>query len=268
MNEVSQWQTIRNIHRDYAGFYKVFGGIILIVFGTWIGSIIFASDGGYATNLYTEILSIGITIFVLDRLARRREVRERQEQLVINAASVSNETAKQALDEMWRRGWRGDLLAGKGLTGANWQDAHFGNADLSNSELYLANLENSDARYVDFSGTNLRKAKLDGMLIWKTRCDQNTVLPNGTKCNHDADLLLFGAKLNPPDVWYLSDHVSIKITHEEEYQEKLRLLEGLKDHFQSGNIDDHWIVDKLHLSIEDIKYLMDDDLFDDEGDEE
>ena len=149
---------------------------------------------------------------------------------------------------MWRRGWRNYLLRGKGLSAAHWADAHFGNADLSNTELYMANLQNTDARYVNFAGANLYKVKLDGMRIWQTKCSENTTLPNGEKCEHDSDLLFYGAVFAPPDIWYLSDYESIKIDTDSIYQEKLGLFEGLHKHLVSGKVDRAWIIEKLQLT--------------------
>ncbi|MEO0565826.1 MAG: hypothetical protein AAF125_27200, partial [Chloroflexota bacterium] len=59
------WQSIRQIHRDYADDYRVMGVILFVL----IGLLIFAEDRfSYSMNAYTELLSIIVTVFVVDRL--------------------------------------------------------------------------------------------------------------------------------------------------------------------------------------------------------
>lgn len=67
-------------------------------------------------------------------------------------------------------------------------------------------------------------------------------------CEHNSELLFYGATFEPPDVWYLSDYEFIRIDAVDVYQEKLRLFEGLHKHLLSGKVDQAWIIEKLQLT--------------------
>ena len=108
---LSRNEEIQQIHKDYIGFYQLGGGLFLVLIGVLIGAVIFANDSGYGTNIYTELLSVGLTILVLNGLQERRDTRNRikdlQEQLVREAGSSVNATARTAIDTMRKRGWLG-----------------------------------------------------------------------------------------------------------------------------------------------------------------
>ncbi|MCB9457574.1 MAG: hypothetical protein H6671_16430 [Anaerolineaceae bacterium] len=105
-----RWQEIRSIHHEYEFFYQIGGGLLLVLIGVWIGTNLFAlaEDTGYFTNVYTEVLSIFVTVFILDRLAQRREDRNREidlrEQLVRDASSLVNDVALNAIRQIRKRG--------------------------------------------------------------------------------------------------------------------------------------------------------------------
>lgn len=173
--EPSRMEEIRQIHRDYRLFYQILGGIILVGIGVLIGAILFSDDDGYVVNVYTEILSIGITVLFIDRLYRYREEKNAEkrlkEQLIRDAASISNEIAKNAIyqirrhNKQWLIGENGILkganleyanLSGADLREANLQDAILHNANLESALFSRANLQNA---FIPFS--NLRGAALD-----------------------------------------------------------------------------------------------------------
>ena len=58
----------RQVWKDYQFYYAIARRSLPFIVGVVIGGIIFASDNGYFTNLYTEILSIVATVGVLDYL--------------------------------------------------------------------------------------------------------------------------------------------------------------------------------------------------------
>lgn len=228
----SRWQLIRTIHNDYRGFYQLFGASSLILLGIIIGATLFGEDG-YITNLYTEFLGIAVTIMIFDRIVKlneRRELtRDRQQQLLIDAGSSSNHTAKRALDEMWRRGWWGEedgLMKSAFMYGADWSDAKLGDADLRNVTLAQAKLINTDLRRVDLRGVDLRDTDISGALIWQTICDENTILPNHEKWCSNVDLLMLGARFYPPEqnIWFNTFHVIEQIDAQVIQQERESLI--------------------------------------------
>ncbi len=187
-----RWTEIRTIHHQHLFFYQILGGTVLVALGMLLGAAIFAQDDGYATNLYTEILSIGVTVFILNLLAERREearrTRDLQAQLVRDAGSTSNEAAKRAIDELSKRGWlRGEsgLLQGSELSGGRLQDAILAGANLQNTRIVDAKLNR----------VNLYKANLSHSLIWG--CDMREAKLGYLELNQAkiGDTDLSGAKL-------------------------------------------------------------------------
>lgn len=159
-------QEIRTIHRQYAGFYRVFGGVMLVVVGVIIGATLFSGEQplfeditGYFTNLYTEGVSVALTVLVVDFFARKREEQRRQQEtqqrLTREAGSLDNATAINALREIKDRGWLNGGLSL--LAGMTLRDARLTNADLSE-----ANLQNTTFLRTDLTGANLDGVVLNG----------------------------------------------------------------------------------------------------------
>lgn len=143
---------IRGMHSEFRNFYEVGGGLTLVLLGVVIGAAIFSNSGDYQTNLYTEFLSICVTVLVLDTRAQRREARRRRdelrERLLREAASSVNETVRRAVEELER----GDYLRG----GDGW----LAEADLERANLHGINLERANLRRAKLSHADLRECVL------------------------------------------------------------------------------------------------------------
>ena len=155
-SQTDAWTNIRNIHRRYSSFYEDFGGLSLVGLFVALGLIWFAADRfGYATNVYTEALSVIVTIAYLDRRAERRATKALQEQLIRQVGGRGNDTALTALDHMRDEGWL-HLLDQADLRGANLANVDLSSInmgqriDLSPQDLSQANLSNATLIYVDF----------------------------------------------------------------------------------------------------------------------
>lgn len=165
-------QTARN---EYPLLFPLLTSLILISIGIVIGWVLFTDDPGYGTNLYTELLSISVTVFILNLFARQREEQRRisdlQDQLRLNVGSLSNEIAKDAVHQMRRRKWlrygdKEQLLRGEDLQGANLQDSALDLADLRHAVLVQANLRNVTLRGAHLEGVDLRFADLSNANLW------------------------------------------------------------------------------------------------------
>lgn len=202
MASITQDNRTDTIHRQYAYFYNIGGGLVLILIGIWIGSLIF--NAGYFTNVYTEALSVIATIVVLDRLSDWRDVRRLKGRLMREACSRDNSTALNAIDWLRSEKWltvsddetlmscqkmaRANLesayLYEANLERVNFYKANLTKADLSKANLqdaYLhrANLANTSAYGTDFRGTVLWMSNLRNVKhIEKAIFDINTVLPD------------------------------------------------------------------------------------------
>jgi uncharacterized protein YjbI with pentapeptide repeats len=176
---------IRQAWRDghEQGVYLVLGGLALVVVGVGIGYALFAGDQGYTVNLYTEIISVVFTVMVLNYFDQQRAKREQaalrvheqqlaqeqlKAQLVMNAASLSNEVAKDAVHQLRRRGWlegeqgalRGANLANANLAGASLVKANLRGARLQSATLQGADVSHGNLRNINGFGLNLQDAKL------------------------------------------------------------------------------------------------------------
>jgi Pentapeptide repeats (8 copies) len=114
------------------------------------------------SNFGIEMVSIAVTVIVIDRLNRRRDerrdLRQLQEQLVRDAGSLSNEAAKNAIHQLRRRGWLAGeegLLKGAYLIEANMQSTNLNKANMQSANLGGANLHDAN-----LFGANMQDASL------------------------------------------------------------------------------------------------------------
>lgn len=143
---------------------------ILMLIMIWVGSNLF-DDNSYWTNLFTEGISIGVTVLILDRLNGFRAEQQLKRRLIREAGSQSNETAKAAIDWMWHEGWlSGDasLLIDSDLSRANLSGAILRNANLSKAKLPNGNMIAANLDGADFSGVEMPHAKFSGATLRKT----------------------------------------------------------------------------------------------------
>ncbi|MEL6403873.1 MAG: pentapeptide repeat-containing protein [Chloroflexota bacterium] len=188
---------VSNIYKEYSDFYKISGGLTLVIIGIWIGSLVFTD--GYATNVYTELLGVAATIAVLDQISQWRDRQQLKKRLFREAKGQSNEIAKTAIDWMRDEGWlllqhRTPLLrdrdlshaqlAGTNLIEANLSDSTLIHTNLQNSYMQKANLANASMQFVylfrayanltNFSNASLFGADLHGTELWSAKfinCD-------------------------------------------------------------------------------------------------
>lgn len=162
----------QEIRKQYRFSLQLFYGVVLVGVGIWIGSRLFADDGGYVTNLYTEFISIGVTVFILDLLARRRQNRYELNRLIDRVRSENTLIAAMACEELVNTGRAHDgSLHNRDLSYANlyhyeeWQGAQLNSANLtyanlSNIILNRANLEQANMTNASLDNISLRRANL------------------------------------------------------------------------------------------------------------
>lgn len=169
------WEQTKAIWRDkHTRFiYRVMGGAILVGVGVVIGWTIFAEKQvDYALSLFTNVLSIFVTVFVIDLLAQRREERkadqELKELLILQMKHGDNALAIQAVERIRLKGWHKD---------GSLRKQHFESAELRG-----ANLEDFDLREAGFTGAHLEYAKLHKADLYK--CEMgSTYLQNANLMN-------------------------------------------------------------------------------------
>lgn len=191
MERRRDWLTVENL-----GFFLVLSGIAVILIGHLMeyGALSLRQLflDAYA-NAGSEMLSIAVTILIIDGLYRRREAAAYRDQLIRQMSSKDGSTALRAVDELRSLGHltngtlqHADLkygnlagailssadlraaylsfanLNGADLRDANLQEAILRNADLRDALLLNANLTNAKLLEADLSGANLHGAALAG----------------------------------------------------------------------------------------------------------
>ena len=154
----------------------------------------------FYANLSTELISIAITVLVIDGLYQARRRQADKASLVIRMRSKRNTTAVDAVEEARARGWlqRG-LVEDADLRGANLKRADFQNASLAGANLSLATLRGADLRGADLTKVNLEQAILIGAnLKGSTVSDEQlslayiltyAIMPDGSFYNGKFNLL-------------------------------------------------------------------------------
>ncbi|MBN1963327.1 MAG: pentapeptide repeat-containing protein [Anaerolineae bacterium] len=195
---------MQEIDEKYPHSYRVFTGIGLVAIAILSGFVFITDSEGYVANLFTELLSIVVTVAILDTLASIRAEKQLKAQLIREMNSGDNGIAARAASEMKARGWgfgQDRSLEKKSFVGANLEYAdlgganlrsacmsfvHFQHANLSNSNLESANLWNTNLESANLINANLTRAKLQqARMQWV----------------HAAGANLSGANLMGADLW-------------------------------------------------------------------
>lgn len=174
-------QEIREIWKKHGLFLRLLRGGVLIGIGFLLGLLFFAEPQareGYMVNVFTSVLGLGATALIFDELNRKRSEDDLKRQLVMDAASTSNEKAKDAVHQLRRRGWltgeggllqKADLgysdLHSADLLGANLQGASFVGAKLQGADLTMANLQDVRLWKANLSGAYLNQAQLQRAML-------------------------------------------------------------------------------------------------------
>jgi hypothetical protein len=213
------WKAIKKRLICIIGVAALLLGVAILTWGSLRAQNTFSMfvDAFYS-NAGTELISIAITVLVIDYLNRRRATNERKEELIYQMGSPNNEFAVEAVRILRLKGWfyDGSLkgaslwmanLRGAILNDTNLQGAYLDRSDLEEANLREANLQGTrmgaaNLRGADLKGANLQeaflgKANLQGADLYEANlqgsegvtCDQlrgaatleGTTLPDGTK---------------------------------------------------------------------------------------
>ena len=191
---LTHWFGERSPAQAAAGFLTL-GGLIVFV-GLLVrqgviqnvpSSIVFVFDELYS-NAGVELLSIGLTVLVIDSLNRRqaekerivieeanrqRAEAERKAELILQLGSPDNGFAREAARLLRHKGWLTDgslqgaslieaNLQGEDLFGANLKGAKLLEANLQGTYLYDANLQEAELSGTNLQGADLQIANLQG----------------------------------------------------------------------------------------------------------
>lgn len=158
-------------------------GIIALLLAILFAKSGFDSFRDFLTNMSVELISIALTILIIDYLNEIRDDKNLRAQLIRELGSSDNGIVERAYRELKARNWTRDLknarlqeanfrgleiwnadLEGANLSGANFENAHLVDVNLENAYLYRANLVKASIsgwlKGANLNGANLEGAKL------------------------------------------------------------------------------------------------------------
>lgn len=165
-----------------AGIVLAVIGYVIVNWSEW-GVLSFLND--FYANIAAEAISIGVTVLIIERLNKRRAEEVEKKALILQMGSPDNAFAIEAVRQLRDKGWTHDgTLQGAHLLRANLSNADLFCADLSNTNLFGANLSNADLFYADLSNASLRNANLKDAYLIETnlsnaKYNYRTTWPDG-----------------------------------------------------------------------------------------
>jgi hypothetical protein len=200
---------------NYITPQKVAFGILVIGFLVFIFGYHYQHPEGwdlqslttdFYANLSTELISISITVLVIDSLYKHHETLGEKKRLILEMGSPDNGIATRAVQIMqretsyvldgslnlksfWRANLDGAELYSAELEGASFHYAsmvgvELPGANLRNVAFWSTNLEGAFIQDADLSGatvvfTNMKNARVTREQLKKCRALHGTILPNG-----------------------------------------------------------------------------------------
>lgn len=179
------------------GFLNQHGNLYL---GKTLGTV--AQD--FYANISAELVSIGITVLIVDKIYEARTEKQRKDQLIREMKSTDNGIALRAVEELRAHNW---------LTNGSLQRAWLMRANLQQANLCLANLKDvnlmeANLRAALLSSSNLERALLqDANLSFARITESNLEGTNLSGANLQA-AALFGSNLSAADLSFTNLHGS------------------------------------------------------------
>ena len=205
----------RLLSSEGAAAVLLFIGVFVIIFGFFFirsGNPSFRQvvEDFYA-NFGAEFVSIAITVFIIDRLNRRRQAREEKAQMIQrwreeieDYRSWKSDEAKYRIVGNVKRLNR-ENISDICLIGAYLPGARLSEADLNGADLYGANLQGAVLQKAILGGTNLNNANLQGAYLqgaYLQQADLNGADLRGSKLQRTGlqGVDLSGALLDEADL--------------------------------------------------------------------
>lgn len=152
----------------------------------------------FYANIAAELVSIAITVLIIDRLNERRSVDQEKQLLILQLASLTNSIAHEAARLLQMRGWLTDgSLQGAKLGWANLSRVLLNNADLAGADFFRVNLQQA---YL--AGANLTGAiKLNEYQLCQVRYLHGATLPDGRR--YDGRYNLSGDRYRASEKFFI-----------------------------------------------------------------
>lgn len=120
----------------------------------------------FYANTAVELISIGITVLIIDQLYERSRNKQIKERLIRQMGANDNGLALVAIDELRSYGWLEDgSLRKVSFYLANLMNARLFSADLEETDFERADLGNADLKWVNLRNANLKAAFCENSLL-------------------------------------------------------------------------------------------------------
>lgn len=130
------------------------------VYSDWL-NILDNPIADFYANASAELISIAITVLIIERASGKQNEQEKKEQLIFQMGSDESITSKEAARLLRHKGWLQDgSLEGAWLNRANLKGAFLRNANLEGARLHNANLKGADLKTAYLEGAGLGSANL------------------------------------------------------------------------------------------------------------
>lgn len=213
MTTITRQQESQQIKKDYPAMYSISLAIVILLIGMWIGGFLFHGDDSgfsYSTNLYTEIISIAITVLIIEQFNQRRAKREqverdqrqvkeqwkrdqsqqisilRRENIVVKRQPIIDHMKTQDLFKGYALLDSIDLRDAN-LYGCNMQNASLVNATLLGAVMIATNLQKAMLHNTNLLGAVMIDADLEETFLLEATLPDNTKYTSDTKMEKFTD---------------------------------------------------------------------------------
>lgn len=157
-------------------------GIIALLLALLFAKTGFDSFQDFLSNMSVELVSIALTILVIDYLNEVRDAKNLKAQLIREMGSSDNGIVERAYRELRARRWTRDLKNAN-LQGANFKGLDIWNAELEGANLSEANFEGANLVNINLEKAYLYRANLAGVSImgWMKGANLNGANLEGAK---------------------------------------------------------------------------------------
>src|SRR5574341_1341491 len=196
--ELKMSEKIRKIRKYLVSHWSVrHVGLTMLVSAVFIAVLGYFNQHGnllmplpvvtdFYANISTELVSIAITVLVIDALNERRAIQQEKENLILQMSSPTNSIAREAVRVLRMRGWLTDgTLKGSNLLRANLRKAYLEKADLRDVFFYKVDLQGAYLQWSNLEGAR----KLEEYQLAQVKYFRGAIMPDGSCYNGRFNLI-------------------------------------------------------------------------------
>lgn len=171
----------------------------------------------FAANVITEVISIAVTVLIIERLNQRRATEQQKAELILQMGSPDNGFGLEAVRKLEYYGWLTDgslektrlveaNLQGAVLRSANLRKTWLIRANLQEARLWEVNLQQADLADANVQQANLVDANLQQANLWdanlqKASFRRSNLRQTDLTSAHLQKARLYKADLQQADLW-------------------------------------------------------------------